>query len=748
MDHVQFMDVAGPATIYALSPQFDSMHSYYGLTVTSSERTFFGGGRNIILDGMSFNGLGPTPSLSQSIIIQNSQIGSQNEVDKAVEHLEYDNVTGIGHAQIFVQSSSVTDLVINNSALTSLNGTPLNTTISNSSLDLLNVGPDFYGQGGSITVNDSTIARVKTSAHGVDPSLFTFNDGVFRVANASASDVWAWAVPGHEYFFAVYDGSIHMTDDNGHVTMFKVLDVRQDATYTYVDTDLGAILPTPTFLGGQPANQYLGYAVMVATEINSGPAQFNIGEIAPLVLVPAVGPLSISALGSFDNDGNPDFVWTSNASMSMGEYNPATQTVTNTSLGPVPNWAVVASAHFSDANGTSASSTQMLMDYPATGTMTLWWVSNGALTGINLGQRWPNISFISAGQFTDNGGAGISNFLVTNVVDHHLYDWWIGANGTLQGIDLGPFWSNVAAIATGQFTANGGTNLLVTNAADHHLYDWWIGANNTLHGIDLGPYWSNVDLVATGQFTANGGTNFVVSNTVDHHLYDWWIGANNTLQGIDLGAFWLSNVQLVTVGHFDNNTTNAELLVQNTVDHHLYEWWITPQGKLAGIDLGPYWANVQLISNSHYNNNSAFDELLVHNVVDGHFYEWWISNNQLQGVDLGAVAAGGTMAATSSSTLVSSNTTAASPASSAAADASPPAVRAGEASIEGLPAGSSAIDASLPAISPDRTALLAQTMASFGSDDAVVNSNNVLSGADVAPQTEIAAPIDQHLALK
>ena len=86
---------------------------------------------------MSFDGLGPAPSLSQSIIIQDSQIGIQNEVDKAVEHLEYDRDTG---NQIFVQSSSVTDLVINDSTLTSLNGTPQNTTITNSSLNSPNYG--------------------------------------------------------------------------------------------------------------------------------------------------------------------------------------------------------------------------------------------------------------------------------------------------------------------------------------------------------------------------------------------------------------------------------------------------------------------------------------------------------------------------------------------------------------------------------------------------------------------------------
>jgi hypothetical protein len=35
------------------------------------------------------------------------------------------------------------------------------------------------------------------------------------------------------------------------------------------------------------------------------------------------------------------------------------------------------------------------------------------MTGINLGQRWTNIEYIVAGQFTSSGGSG-SNFLVTN----------------------------------------------------------------------------------------------------------------------------------------------------------------------------------------------------------------------------------------------------------------------------------------------------------------------------------------------
>jgi hypothetical protein len=337
--------------------------------------------------------------------------------------------------------------------------------------------------------------------------------------------------------------------------------------------------------------------------------------------------------GDFNSNGMQEYVGRdSSAFMTKWEYDATAQKVTAADLGSIGfSWHILASDHFSDA-GTAQMLTQNVDD----GTMTLWWVGNGALSGINLGQRWINVDYVTAGQFTTNGE---TNFLVNNTVDHHLYDWWIDANNTLQGIDLGPYWSNVGLVATGHFTSNGGTSVLVNNTIDHHLYDWWIGANGVLQGVDLGAYWSNVALVATGQFTANGSTNLLVTNTVDQHLYDWWIDpTSHTLQGIDLGAYW-SNIELLASGHFSNHTTNDELLVRNTVDNHLYEWWITPQHTLTGIDLGPMWSsNLQIIDSGHFNNannSSTNDELLVHNNADGHFYEWWISNNQLSGGDLG-----------------------------------------------------------------------------------------------------------------
>jgi endoglucanase len=416
---------------------------------------------------------------------------------------------------------------------------------------------------------------------------------------------------------------------------------------------------------------------------------------------PVTGAVALVGSGDFNGNGKGEFAWRgSNGSMSEWEYDPAAQTLTETNLGPVDSgWMSFGSGHF--LNGSNAGASQMLMDYVPNGTMTLWWVSNALLTGINLGANWPNIGFLSAGPFTANGGA-VNDFLVYNLVDGHIYDWWISAQNQLTGIDLtassGVSWSNVSGVATGLFTANGGANLLVSNNLDHHLYDWWINSDNTISGIDLtatsGIPWSNVSAVTTGQFIANTNTNLLVTNTLDNHLYDWWIGDNGALQGIDLGGYW-ANVQIVTVGRFDNNSLNTEMLVQNTVDHHLYEWWITPQGALTGIDLtassGIPWSNLQLIGNSHFNNASADDQLLVRNTSDGHFYQWWINGATLAGIDLGAVPPGGN-------------------------------------------AGSSGAGA----------ALMVQSMASFGADGAV-SSSSPLAAVDLTQQTALAVPINPQL---
>jgi hypothetical protein len=268
-------NVGGPATIYALGPTFDAQQTILGLEVTANPNhnngaVFMEAGLSLVLDGMKFDGLGPAPSVGQSVVIRNSYFGTSNEIDKVLSYLEYDNDTG---QTLLVQSAAPETLVINHSAFNELVGTAQNTSIENSTIGLVMAGPNFFGVGESLSIINSSIATALESDLHINPSQVSFNNGTFSVATASpdAHSVYAWAVPGHEYFIAYYDGNIHATDDSGHVTTFKVLDVRQDATNIYVDTDLGATLPTPTFLTGRAANQYVAYPVMTVAETSSGP---------------------------------------------------------------------------------------------------------------------------------------------------------------------------------------------------------------------------------------------------------------------------------------------------------------------------------------------------------------------------------------------------------------------------------------------------------------------------------------------
>jgi hypothetical protein len=498
------------------------------------------------------------------------------------------------------------------------------------------------------------------------------------------------------------------------------------AYYTVYDPNGNAIAGTQTLAAGQASylatnggtdNRWGDYSGAAVDPFGNNSFWF-FNEYG---LADPKGGIVVSGQGFLDSQFNQtNFVWSdANALMSRWQYDPGLKVVGTTALGNQAGWKVVGSAPWRITAGTP-STDQMLMNDVPNGTMTLWWITNGALTGIDLGQRWIGINYITDGKFTANGG---TNFLVNNAADAHLYDWWIDPNDTLQGVDLtatsGVSCSNVALVAGGrltpdgdaQFTPNGTANILVNNTLDGHLYNWWIDSSNRLQGIDLGAYWSNVAAVGAGKFTSNGGTNLLVNNTLDNHLYDWWIDSNNKLQGIDLtttsGASW-SNLVLVAVGNFDNNNPNNQLLIQNTLDHHLYDWWITPQGGLTGIDLtassGIAGLNVQVLGVSRYNDNSTGDQLLVHNTLDGHFYQWWINNNQLAGVILESNWA----------TQVASTTP-------------PPASAA----------------ASLP--SPDSTALLAQSMASFGASGATISSTSPVTAMDLSQQSSLAVPTNSPL---
>lgn len=344
----------------------------------------------------------------------------------------------------------------------------------------------------------------------------------------------------------------------------------------------------------------------------------------------------ISSFGDFNSNASRDYIWRdSGAYMTMWEYDASAQSISTTNLGVVGlTWSILSSGHFS-----AASTDQMLVKSGPDSEMALWWVNGGSRTGVNIGPYWNNVNYVASGQFTNNGGAGIANFLVSNPGDGHLYDWWINGSNQLQGIDLGAVGKDKAVIGTGQFSGQGGTNFLVTNTTDRHLYDWWVNGSNQLQGYDLGAVGSDVSFIAAGKFNANaaGNDSFLVVNTADKHLYNWWINpVSHALTGADLGAAW-SGVQFLAAGRFDNSTTNDQILVKNTSDNHLYVWWVDGANVLSGLDLGAA-TGIDFIESRHFNNangSGSNAEWLMRNTADGHLYEWWVSGGRLSGADLG-----------------------------------------------------------------------------------------------------------------
>ena len=275
------MDVGGPATIYGLNDLWDCQCSIFGLRVTQSGPTFFGGGRSILLSGMTFDGLGPAPSLTRTCTIQGCAIGSQNEIDKIVDVLTYDTCTGGAPLN---QSASVNTLVIKNSNLAGLIGT-VKATVLDSTVFTgeVIVGPTSYGAGQTVKVTNSIIPSARASNAAIPVGDVAFSNGAFKIANTQLtnyphSDTWGRAVPGHKYYFGFYNGSIYKTDAADVVHTFTITSVRQDATNTYFDTDIVGALPTPTFIG-QPTSHYFLWPAMTISQTDSGPADLT--QFAP-----------------------------------------------------------------------------------------------------------------------------------------------------------------------------------------------------------------------------------------------------------------------------------------------------------------------------------------------------------------------------------------------------------------------------------------------------------------------------------
>ncbi len=435
------------------------------------------------------------------------------------------------------------------------------------------------------------------------PSYYGMMD-LYRYSSPGVRDLQVGANgSGSTAYFSIDDGNTNLGSWNNDPT----------------NGDLGDWYPSGPASGGYDAfNDYSYPGVVNALSNNDITLMEGLGWTTTASRFPgaALGTISAGLLtqGDVENNGTTDLVWRAANTQTTVWAVSTSGTVTTASLGSIgTSWVILNSADY-----LSSTTTQMLTQSTADGTMTLWWVNNGTLAGIDLGQYWQGIAYVASGNFTNMGSDDI---LVRNQSDNHMYVWWVNSSThTLQGYDLGAYWANIGFIAAGAFYQSGETNMLVKNLTDNHMYDWWVDpTTHTLQGVDLGAYLTVNQVVATGNFLANGSDDMLVRNTSDNHMYVWWIGGSGTLQGIDLGAYW-GNVSLLASGHFAGS--GDEMLVQNQADDSVYMWWVnTSNNTLSGTNLGPISPQWQIVATGDYNGD-GYTDIVWRNTATGQVNLW------------------------------------------------------------------------------------------------------------------------------
>lgn len=158
----------GPATLYQLTPQWDTEQSWYGVSIDQKSGQTNANGRSITLRDVSCTNIFCViPSQNQTFTVINGSFGfSDIEFDKIVGTVNWTNVTV---RQVKIQQPSprafnCTSCVITNS----MQGTAGVTTFVGGSIADLQIGAISYGSSGAFSATNTAIAALETSGSGLN----------------------------------------------------------------------------------------------------------------------------------------------------------------------------------------------------------------------------------------------------------------------------------------------------------------------------------------------------------------------------------------------------------------------------------------------------------------------------------------------------------------------------------------------------------------------------------------------------
>jgi hypothetical protein len=254
----------GPATLYAMSPNFNHTCVVNGLTVAHHSQWAVAG-RSITLNDCTFVGkYGPYPTMSVSVAL--------NDCDGTHCHMEVDKLntsvamTGCTWGGIGFQSSSTTQFILDSTDVEfTVLGNPLNMIIRNG-CEIGTFNPTLqYGFADTLDVSDSIIhnfgsVTTHESGHQIKGGDATTNNGVnvdFSMSGGIITIPSSWNDNGYISQFSVPGGRVFFEDPNvGTVGSFTITDVTQDGSNSYLHTD---------WSGGFPARTYSALGLFMRT---------------------------------------------------------------------------------------------------------------------------------------------------------------------------------------------------------------------------------------------------------------------------------------------------------------------------------------------------------------------------------------------------------------------------------------------------------------------------------------------------
>lgn len=225
-------DQGGPATLFQLTTDSDIQQVFQDLTIDQSNLQTRLIGRDMTLTRVTVTGsAGLICSQQDTLTFNNvSQLNASLEMDKCCGTVTMNNC--VLH-QLDFQAQCANVLNMNNCTVDqSIAGSAVVMNLTNTSIaGGFRPGPHSYGAAQSLTCSGCAIATLQSTGgvtNTVDTVNWTITGGVIKVP--AAQKAMPWAVPGAHCFFS------GQYDNEG--MPFTILDLWQDASFTYIATSL------------------------------------------------------------------------------------------------------------------------------------------------------------------------------------------------------------------------------------------------------------------------------------------------------------------------------------------------------------------------------------------------------------------------------------------------------------------------------------------------------------------------------